>query len=366
MHREPVLSSAGPGAATPGGTVPALARGKLVASALAGAWRLSPSPLSLSPAALAGIAPLLLGTGAAGLAWWRIQDPALRASPGALKLQQAYRQQTVLAPVRERQLLQAVTLLRTAGTEPVLFKGWVAARLYAQPGLRPYGDIDLCARPEEYAAARAALAGLAGQECPVDLHRGIRRLDDRDLEEVYRRSCVAPLGQTDVKVLGPEDHLRLLCLHLLDHGAWRAIWLCDVAAALESRPADFDWDYFLRGTHRRSDWAACALVLAHQLLGARLDDAPPAVRTKELPRWLAPAVLARWGAGHRHRERLIYHIRRRRGIWETLRQSWPDPITATVGVRGPINGLPRLPFQLAQCLKRSAQIVLQRLRSASR
>jgi hypothetical protein len=53
------------------------------------------------------------------------------------------------------------------------------------------------------------------------------------------------------------------------------------------------------------------------------------------------------------------------GVYASLRQSWPDPITATLGVRGPINRLPRLPFQIAQCLKRSAQIAFQLLRPAA-
>jgi hypothetical protein len=48
------------------------------------------------------------------------------------------------------------------------------------------------------------------------------------------------LNGAKIRILGAEDHLRLLCLHLLKHGAWRPLWLCDVAAALESRPSSFD------------------------------------------------------------------------------------------------------------------------------
>ena len=39
-------------------------------------------------------------------------------------------------------------------------KGWLAAGLYAQRGLRPYGDIDLWVRPQEQEAAFAALVVL--------------------------------------------------------------------------------------------------------------------------------------------------------------------------------------------------------------
>jgi hypothetical protein len=345
--------------------IPALARGRAVASALAGSWRPRPSPLAISPATLEDIAPLALGTGAAGLLWWRIQDPLLLRLPAAARLREAYRLQAVLAALHERQLQQAVALLRSAGAEPLLMKGWAVARLYPCPGLRPYGDLDLCVRPEEYAAARSALAGPTGNGCPVDLHAGIPLLPDRNLGDLYGRSRAETVGDTEVRVLGAEDHLRLLCLHLLDHGAWRPLWLCDVAAAVESLPAGFDWDYFRRGSARRADWTTCALALAHHLLGARLDGAPAAVSARRLPAWLVPAVLRQWGVGNRPRDPLLHHLRMGSGVYASLRQSWPDPITATLGVRGPINRLPRLPFQIAQCLKRSAQIAFQLLRPAA-
>jgi hypothetical protein len=34
---------------------------------------------------------------------------------------------------------------------------------------------------------------------------------------------------------------------------------------------------------------------------------------------------------------------------------WPNGIEATVGLRGPFNGLPRLPFQVAECVTRTAR-----------
>jgi hypothetical protein len=36
-----------------------------------------------------------------------------------------------------------------------------------------------------------------------------------------------------------------------------------------------------------------------------------------------------------------------------LRLRWPNPIEATVGVGGPFNNLPRLPFQLGECMVRT-------------
>jgi hypothetical protein len=340
-------------------------RGLCVAQALAGAWRCEPVPLGLSLAVLAEMTPLLLAAGAGGLGWWRVRHGELQASPAALPLRQAYRLHTLQAALHERELVAAVTLLRSAGVEPMLGKGWAAARLYPEPGLRPYGDIDLCVRPEQYAAATAALGGPGAPECPVDLHRGFPWLDDRRLEDLYARSRLVRLGEVEVRILGPEDHLRLLCLHMLGHGAVRPLWLCDIGAALESRPADFDWDRCLGGDRRRSDWVACALGLAHQLLGVRLDGNPLAGRAHRLPRWLVPTVLRQRGVSFRPRDLMGSYLRRTSfaalggasGALAELRHHWPNGIEATVGVRGPFNEWPRLPFQLGACVVRTAQFL---------
>ena len=334
-------------------------RARLVAAALAGAWRCSPPPLHLSPAALAEVTPLLLATGGASLGWWRVRSSALRTSPPALGLQQAYRLHTLVAAIHERAIKRVVTLLRSSGVEPLLAKGWAVARLYPEPGLRPYGDIDLWVRPEEHSAAVAALMEAPPLGCAVDLHQGCLELKDRTLDELYARSRLVRLEEVDIRILGPEDHLRFLCVHMLAHGAWRPLWLCDIGAALESRPADFDWDCFLRGSRRRSDWVACALGLAHGLLGARLEDTPVASRANCLPSWLVRTVLRQWGVRYRHREPIVAYLRHPAGVLEALRLCWPNPILATVEVGGPFNELPRLPFQLGQCLKRTAQIAAE-------
>ena len=113
------------------------------------------------------------------------------------------------------------------------------------------------------------------------------------------RSCtrgrrLVTFGGIDVQVLGPEDHLRVLCLHQLKHGAPSPLWLCDVAVALETRPPVFDWDRVLGPDRRQADWVACAIGLAHQFLEVPIDDTPVASRAQRLPGWLAPSVLQQW------------------------------------------------------------------------
>ena len=341
-------------------------RGGLVATVLAGAWRSVPSRPEIAVEDLAVITPLLLQSGGAPLGWRKISKYNLHNSQAASHLQEAYRHHTLRAALHERGIKQVVTLLRSKGLEPLLGKGWAIARLYPHHGLRPYGDIDLYVRPEHYSGALAALGNLDSPTCPVDLHRGPNELDDRRFDDLYTHSQIVNLGDAEVRVFGPEDNLRLLCLHTLRHGAWRPLWLCDIAVALESRPADFNWTYFLSGNKQRSDWVACAIGLAHQLLGARVEGTPVASRAGELPRWLVPSVLRQWGTlqvPHGCRTRMGAYLRNPAGVLEALRLRWPNPIEATIGLRGPFNELPRLPFQIGDALLRTAKFLTQVPRS---
>lgn len=340
-------------------------RGKLLTSVLAGAWRTSPPPLppSLSPADLKAVTPQLLRTGAASLAWWRVRSSELRTSSAAHELRQAYRLYTLQARRKEGQIVEALTLLRSAGVEPLLVKGWAVARLYPERGLRPFGDIDLCVRPEQHAAAVTALAATAAEPIVVDLHKGLKQLHRHSLDDVYERSQLVPLGGVDVRILGAEDHLRYMCIHMLHHGLYRALWLCDVAVVLESLPEDFDWEYLLGGDQRHADWVTSTLCLAHELLGARLDvdGIPKAERARHLPRWLLPTVLREWSKEEHiwDSPSMAYSLRHPAQLRKALRLRWPNPIQATVGVGGPFNELPRLPFQLLECVSRTVYFITQ-------
>ncbi len=334
--------------------------GELVAAVLTGGWRPDPPPPSLSPAALAEITPFLLKTGSGGLGWWRIRHSELRTSAAALRLKHAYISNVVKAELQERQIVEAFALLRSADIEPLLGKGWAVARLYPSAGLRSYTDIDLCVPAQERSRAASSLTDFIAEGCWLDLHTQFRPLD-RAVEELYLHSRLVRLGEVQVRVLGPEDQLRLLCLHMLYHAAFRPVWLCDLGLALESWPPDFDWDYFLSGKPRHSDWVLCALGLAHQLLGATLPNNPSlASRGDRLPSWLAPSVLEQWGKIEHYMYSLpmATHLRQRRGVLRALRLRWPHPISATVRLGGPFNELPRLPFQVGECLRRTARFLL--------
>ena len=335
-----------------------------VGEILSGSWRRSPDALEFSEATFAELVPLLAGSMSGALAWWRVRNtPHLRASPPGLDLQETYRFHSIRTALREHTIKQVLRILSGEGVEPILVKGWAIARLYPEPGLRPYGDIDLVVRQEQYSSAVAVAKDIGG-EYYVDVHDKVRHLNDHSFDDLFERSAIAKLDDVDVRILSPEDQLRVLSKHLWHHNAFRPLWLCDIAVAVENRAGDFDWDRCLGRNRRRADWVACAIGLAHELLGADVTGTPADRRAKRLPSWLVPNVLMEWETPYSvsqapatYRAPMSKYLHDPTGFIKDLRQRWPKPIEATVYVGGPFNELPRWPFQVGECIARTAKFI---------
>ncbi len=337
-------------------------RADLLVEVLKGAWRSSPPALSLSASDLSLITERLIEAGCGALAWWKIRHSELRSTPAALQLQNVYRFNSLQAGLFELNLKKAVALNRAVQVEPLLGKGLAVARYYPESGLRAYGDIDLYVKPDNYSKVARALKEAGFAEDEIDLHKGISELNDLDLDEVYKRAQSMTIDDIAAQVFSHEDHLRLLCIHTLKHGAWRPLWLCDIAATLEAKPANFDWDYFLRGDKKKSDWAACAIGLAHQMLGVDVEGTPVERRANNLPKWLIPTVRKDWATyqvAQGLRAPMKTYLRYPKNLFTALRLRWPNPIEATVDINGAFNNLPRLPFQLGDCIWRTARFLSQ-------
>ncbi|HVS82092.1 MAG TPA: nucleotidyltransferase family protein [Pyrinomonadaceae bacterium] len=347
-------------------------RGSLVATTLEGSWRISPSSeLNLSATQLDEVTPLLYDSGAAGLGWWRIRETNLRDTPSGELLHQAFRLLTLQANIQQTKVQKIFRLMRAAGVEPILLKGWAIARLFPQPALRPYGDIDLFVRPQDCGIAKRVIESEAARGCWVDLHAGISELADSSAEELFARSKLVWCGEVQVRVPGGEDHFALLAIHLLKHGAWRPTWLCDLGLLLESMPNDFDWDLCLGKNKRRANWILSAIGLAHELVGAEISNEQIDARAREIPAWLARSVLKEWETPFAidqppmsHRAPMRSYLRHPRGLLSDLAHRWPNPILATVSVKGKFNRWPRLPYQLGNCLVRAGEFIFPRLKRA--
>jgi hypothetical protein len=332
--------------------------------ALVASWRNPPLPLALSEVQLAELAKLLVSTGAGPLAWWRVKDSEFANSPAGFTLQQAYRLQVLKSALREIELVQVVSLLRSVGIEPVLVKGWAIAYYYAETSLRPYGDLDLCIHPSQQGLAEDTVARHKSQSCAIDLHFGFTDLERISFDQVMARSKLVRLGDSDIRVLSDEDHLRWLCIHLLRHGAFRPLWLCDIAVLVEATGSQLDWDLCLACGKRDADRVTTTIALARDLLGANIDSAPATVRQKRLPRWLLTTVLKNWSTPEaknhgvfKHNAPIKDYLTNPAGLLKDLRKRWPDPLEATMSVGGPLNNWPRLPFQLANATVRTARFI---------
>jgi Uncharacterised nucleotidyltransferase len=323
----------------------------LLSRILAGAWRDTPPPPELSTNELDEIAPLLVGSGVAGFAWWRIRHSSLAGTRAGQELRDAFRVQVLHEAIHEDRLKRVFTAMRAAGVEPILIKGWAIGRMYPESGLRPSGDIDLHVSSDLYDVAARVLNSSSGGPYDVDFSHEESDMLHLSWHEILAHSELVKLEDMEIRVMGPEHHLALLCIHFLKHGGWRPLWLCDIAVALESRSSSFDWELCLGPDARTADWIACTLGVAHILLGADVADTPVAERAQRLPHWLVPAILRAWErprlSEHTVADLITTSLRHPTSLPRALQARWLNPLEATVRVGGAFNELPRLPYQIA-------------------
>lgn len=343
----------------------AVRKGNLVAEILSGSWRSDFPLLNISEADLDTVTPLLYDSGTAALGWRRLSRTALRSSISAEVLHQAYRLQSLQSEIHEQKIEKLFRFFREAQIDAVLAKGWAAAGMYPERALRPYGDIDLCVRPEHMKAAEEVLSTPEANDCWVDLHRHFSEINERSIVELFARSRTVSLGNEQIRVLSHEDQLALSCIHLLKHGAWRPLWLCDVGVAIETLGDTFNWDVCLGRNNTRANWIMCAIGLAKRLLGAETERVP--FETNALPSWLIENVIKLWARPFNiyqppmsHPTPMVDLLRHPAGLLEGLRQRWPNPIIATISVNGEFNNLPRFPYQMANCISRIGRLLSKR------
>jgi hypothetical protein len=311
-------------------------------------------------------------------------------------LQERHRIEFLRAQVQVHQLECLVKALRAGNVEPVLIKGWVNARHYAHMGLRPSGDIDLCVPSSQLDEAVQLLKAIGGQsllepevnlvrnaqlreeqlifpEAPpgwhlVELHSGLPDLNapgEPGWDELVGRGETVMVGETPLRLLAPEDHLRLIAIHFLRHEAERPLWLCDLSAALEARSPDWNWEQCLGRDATRANWVSCALALARDLTGVSLEGTP--LQEFQPPQWLMPHVLKRWEEGtqkHEASQPMWNYVRHPSRFWRDrhavrheLVHRWPSPVFAMLGCKHRLDESPRLIWQVLYFLRLCGQFL---------
>jgi len=288
-------------------------RGEVIASVLARSWRADPPATRVRPDDLARVTPLLVATGAAGLAW---RTTKLR--PDLLTIAEPLHRAWLLEVGRERLRDEMVAALAAAaaakGVEVMIYKGWAAARFYPEPGLRPSGDIDVIVKPDDARAAEEIAATVPG--IALDIHRspppGLGTSG-----ELLARAAQITVDGAEIAVPATADHVLMSAWHMFKHGAWRPLWLCDIATMLEADPQE--------GRPVEEPYASYRSVAAG--LAATALEA----RTEHLmaPDWVRQTVAEEWGS---------LRFRAYGPLATSLRTS---PLTAVIELPG------RLPNRLA-------------------
>jgi hypothetical protein len=103
--------------------------------------------------------------------------------------------------------------------------------------------------------------------------------------------------------------------------------------------------------------------LAERLLGVDTSKLPAELVTTP-PAWLIENVVKQWATPFAIYQPPMSHpipmsdlLRHPSELMTGLRQRWPNPIIATISVNGEFNNLPRLPYQMANCLSRLGRLL---------
>ncbi len=257
------------------------------------------------------------------------------------------------AKALEDRVSKAFSLFNSHAISAILIKGWAVARLYPNDNPRVTTDTDIAVSADEFEFAERLVDSTEAHGLAIDLHRELRHLDTIGWDDLIANSQIVDLNGVPVRILRPEDHLRVLCVHWLsDGGAYRdRLW--DVVYQVDKRPQDFDWYRCLNAvSQNRRRWILCTLGLAKRFLGLDLDNTPIVNEACKLPPWLIRAVEREWSTDLRLRPLhnslgdtsvLMPQIKKR------LR---PNPIQATIEMEGSFDAGTRLHYQVGSLLKR--------------
>jgi hypothetical protein len=247
----------------------------------------------------------------------------------------------------ESQIVSAFRVFRRQGIEPVLIKGWAAARNYPSDVPRFYGDTDLAVSADDYAKAKTLVEGPEAEAKGVDLHRELRHLDTLDWHRLTERSELVEVDGEGIRILAPEDHLRVMCSHWLTNGGGDRERLFDIYYAVQNRRDSFDWSRCLDVvTSNRRSWVIATVGLAHRYLGLSLDDIPFAREAEKLPRWLTTHIERAWADGSRLRGIDESITDRKVFVRQIKNRLPPNPIQATIFCEAAFDDRSRVSYQV--------------------
>ncbi len=247
----------------------------------------------------------------------------------------------------EFEATEAFRLLRSRGIEPILIKGWVAARKYPADQPRFYDDIDLAVESKRFDEAKAVLASPEAAKLGIDLHRELRHLDTRPWPDLFNDSIEADLNGSYIRILSEEDNLRVLSVHWLSDGGVRKNRLWDIYHAVASRSGSFDWDKCLKVvSDRRQGWVIAAVALAHKYFGLSIEGLPFEQKARQVPAWLTATLEREWSSGVPYRSLHLCLNDPKELLRQIRKRIPPNPVQATINREGDLWEGSRIPYQI--------------------
>lgn len=267
----------------------------------------------------------------------------------------------LMAKVQAEKIRRAFAFFRENEIEPILIKGWAIARFYPNESERFYSDTDLVVDPNQFEKASKLIASQLKTPLAIDLHRGLTLLDEISFEDLFDNSRLVELQNAKIRILRPEDHLRVLAVHWLRDGGMNKQRLWDIHYAIKNRSSDFDWNRCLGiVSEKRRKWIVAAIAVAHRFTNLNVDDTPIGEEVKNpdlIPGWMLRTLEKEWNDSVKIVP-LEAAMNEPKEFWRQLKKRFPpNPLVASIYADAPLNNFPRFPFQIINIFQRFAPSV---------
>jgi hypothetical protein len=271
----------------------------------------------------------------------------------ALTIDDEYRWNLLRLRCYELQIVKAFEVFRARGIEPILFKGWAASRYYPAGRHRAFADIDLAVSRDDYAKGYELTHTAPLNTINIDIHRELRHLDVVLWKDLFDRSETVPIDDTFIRILSPEDHLRVLCSHWLTDGGQYRERLWDIYYAIENGPECIDWDLCLGSVPAvRRNWVLMTIAITRKYLNLDVSNLPIAHELPDIPKWIDRCLEKEWSSDVRLRSLHTCLNDRKLLVKQIKKRVPPNPIQATIESEEFFDEGSRLPMQLKSVMLR--------------
>lgn len=255
---------------------------------------------------------------------------------------------------QEVSICRAHDALSAVTSEMLFIKGYFIGRYYPAETLRECVDVDVAVNSSDHIKILDTIGNSQLITLNVDLHRELRHLDSLDWDDIYASSIEVEIEGRRIRTPCPEDHVRIAAVHWLTDGGEYKHRLWDVYHLIDANKSSFNWSRCIDvvdATRRR--WIVCVIGLAARYLGLDLSGTPIESEAQNLPLWMTKRLEKEWASDIRLVP-LHSVVRDRHRLWQQIRKRVPpNPIQATIDVKGSLDSNMRFHYQILSAMHRA-------------